>query len=84
MILLTLILLQSPSRLARLQALNLLDVYNQAKDDSDELLIFTDTDKPKSTKKPKDRQDFTPLKLRPVQKLFKSILAVREEIIADR
>lgn len=48
-----------------------------------EIELFVDTPKPKSTKKAADREAFTPLKLKPIQKLFASLVGMKDEIIQD-
>lgn len=84
MVIVALTLLQSNSSIVREQTLNLLEIYNQIKEDAQQIVIFTDTNKPKSAKKVLDRQEFTPIKIKPIQKLLKSITALKSEIIADK
>lgn len=64
--------------------MSLLDAFNSVKEDARELSVFTETAKPKSVKKTQDKQDFTPLKIKPIQKLFKTIMQLKDEIIADK
>jgi hypothetical protein len=78
----TLSLLWSDSRLVREQTLSLIEVFNSIKEDSQQVAVFVDTPKPKSAKK--DREDFTPVKIKPIQKLLKAITSLRSEISADK
>lgn len=83
MMILAVTLSQSSSKVVRSHAMNLVEIFSQVKDDTKELTIFTETPKPKSTKKALDKQEFTPLKLKPIQKLFISLLQMRDEIVSD-
>ncbi len=64
----------------REHTINFIECYNSLKEDTPELNVFTDTVKPKSLKK-NDKQDFTPLKVKPIQNLLKSLTKMKEEII---
>lgn len=75
-------LLWSDSRLVREQTLSLIEVFNSIKEDSQQVAVFADTPKPKSAKK--DREDFTPVKIKPIQKLLKAITSLRSEIAAEK
>lgn len=76
-------MLQKASKIVREHTMNLIECYNNLKENTPELSVFTDTVKPKSLKKNMDKQDFTPLKVKPIQNLLKSFTEMRDEIISD-
>lgn len=61
MLIMTLILLQSTSRIVREHTFNLIEAFMSLKKEAQILDVFTETAKPKSAKK-SDKEDFTPVK----------------------
>ncbi|TNV87638.1 hypothetical protein FGO68_gene2900 [Halteria grandinella] len=80
---LVLTLTQSPSKVVRDHGLRLAATFSALGEQGKELEIFTETPKPKSTKKVTDREAFTPLKIKPLQKIFNSLNSMKDEISQD-
>ena len=62
----------------------MLDNYNELNDNSLMLEVFNTTEKPKSTKKVQDKKDFTPMKIKPIQKFMKDLIKMKNEIVSDK
>ncbi|CDW83415.1 heat repeat-containing protein 1 [Stylonychia lemnae] len=84
MVMSTLIYLNDESSLVRMEAINLAKQLIVQSENLNQIEIFNNTQKPKSAKKQNDRQDFTPLKSKPLKSILKDLVAMGNEIITDK
>lgn len=87
MIITSLICLNDDSPYVRAKTLELVKTLESQQTQNDPLPLFTETLKPKSAKKGGthgDKQDFTPMKAKPMKLIFKDLLQIEREIKADK